>query len=75
MNPLTVQVALVTRLTNSPSGNPAWRVVTEHGAFRTAPDSTAGYAVRGHEAGTEAQIITNTTGQIIDWTPVGKDKS
>ena len=66
---LRVRVKSVTRLTNSPSGNPMWRVITENGAFRTVPDTQASYQINSWHVGQTVDITIDERGRITHWTP------
>lgn len=47
----------LTRLTNTPSGNPRWMVHTSEGSFRTEPDSQVGN-----------MLSESMVGQVLDLT-------
>ncbi len=69
---LRVRVKSVTRLTNSPSGNPMWRVITKNGAFRTVPDTQATYKISSHHVGQIVDITIDDRGRITHWDPTTK---
>lgn len=43
---LETDLVSVTRLLNSASGNPRWRLLTKHGSYDTRPDSQCNYDVK-----------------------------
>lgn len=67
---LLVTVENINRLTNSPSGNPMWRVITKHGAFRTVPDTQATYKISSAHVGQEVEITIDERGRITHWNPI-----
>lgn len=62
-----IRVRKMTRLANTPSGNPMWHVDAEEGQWRTAPDTNQAYAMSGADEGREVDVMLDSRNRIIGW--------
>lgn len=69
----TAEVMKLKRLSNSESGNPRWRVITDKGIFLTETDSQAGYSLASAEYQSgRVKIVIGRNNKITHITKLGE---
>ena len=64
---MRIKAVQLMRMTNSPSGNPTWKVRSQGDWFRTAPDAQCAYHVSSSDEGKWIDIELNHLGKIVKW--------
>lgn len=72
---VTTTIVKVNRRSNTPSGNPRWRLITQHGVFETEPDTQVSHMItdrltdKGRRRGL-FDLTLNSAGRVIGLTEI-----